>query len=211
VFGEKKTPQEMIREQKRINRRSITQLNRQVNQLRREEQKAAVEMKRLAKQGQKGAVKQMARDVVRLRKSQERFLKLRSDVESLNSAMTNAAATQKLQLAMKNVSKTMALVSNQIKLPELQESLRKYQMEAQKMEMNQEMMDDAMDNALEHDDDEEDELVEKVLEEIGLDITGALVDAPKKKITQQDAADEKEEMDEPEMHQLRARLDNLRR
>jgi charged multivesicular body protein 2A len=179
--------------------------------LRREEQKAAVEMKRLAKQGQKGAVKQMARDVVRLRKSQERFLKLRSDVESLNSAMTNAAATQKLQLAMKNVSKTMALVSNQIKLPELQESLRKYQMEAQKMEMNQEMMDDAMDNALEHDDDEEDELVEKVLEEIGLDITGALVDAPKKKITQQDAADEKEEMDEPEMHQLRARLDNLRR
>jgi len=201
----------MIREQKRINRRSITQLNRQVNQLRREEQKAAVEMKRLAKQGQKGAVKQMARDVVRLRKSQDRFLKLRSDVESLNSAMTNAAATQKLQLAMKNVSKTMALVSNQIKLPELQESLRKYQMEAQKMEMNQEMMDDAMDNALEHDDDEEDELVEKVLEEIGLDITGALVDAPKKKITQQDAADEKEEMDEPEMHQLRARLDNLRR
>jgi len=160
-------------------------------------------MKRLAKQGQMAAVKHLAKDIVRMRDTQTKFIKLKSDLRSLSIAMDSMAATQQLQTAMKNVARTMAMVSHQVKLPELQAALQKYQMEAEKMEMKQEMISDAMDDALEHDSDDEEELVQQVMDSIGLDLNEKLVDAPKK--------DKEEEVEDPMNTDLQARLNNLKR
>jgi len=203
VFGDKKTVKQIIREQKRINNRSIRDLDRELNRIKREEKKAENEMKRLAKQGQMAAVKHLAKDIVRMRDTQTKFIKLKSDLRSLSIAMDSMAATQQLQTAMKNVARTMAMVSHQVKLPELQAALQKYQMEAEKMEMKQEMISDAMDDALEHDSDDEEELVQQVMDSIGLDLNEKLVDAPKK--------DKEEEVEDPMNTDLQARLNNLKR
>ena len=77
-------------------------------------------MRRLAKQGQMEAVRHLAKDIVRMKQTQTQFIKLKSELRSLSAQMETMAATSQLQTAMKNVSKTLGMVSNQIKLPELQ-------------------------------------------------------------------------------------------
>ena len=120
VWGDKKTVKQIIREQKRINNRSIRELDRELNRIKREQKKAQNEMKRLAKQGQMQAVKHLAKDIVRMKDSETKFIKLKAELRSLSAQMDNMAATAQLQKAMKNVSRTLGTLSNQIKLPELQ-------------------------------------------------------------------------------------------
>ena len=80
----------------------------------------------------------------------------------------------------------MHAVSNRIKLPELQKSMQRYQMEMEKQNVKQELMADMMvtthqiwntilvlygkDDAFEVDEDDEDELIQKVFDEIGLEL-----------------------------------------
>merc|ERR1712113_826199 len=80
--------------------------------------------------------------------------------------------------SMKNVSKIMPVINNQIKLPELQEIMRKFDEEQMKNQLKEEMIDDMMDDALDHDIDAEDELIAKVLDEIGIEIDGDLDNVP---------------------------------
>ena len=120
ILGDKKTVKQIIREQKRINNRSIRELDRELNRIKREQKKAQNEMKRLAKQGQMQAVKHLAKDIIRMKDSETKFIKLKAELRSLSAQMDSMAATAQLQKAMKNVSRTLGTMSNQIKLPELQ-------------------------------------------------------------------------------------------
>merc|ERR1712186_45435 len=117
--------------------------------------------------------------------------------------MDSMAATAQLQKAMKNVSRTLGTMGNQIKLPELQAALQKYQMESEQMEMKQDMINDALDDALDQDSDEEDELIQKVMDEVGLDFNEKLVDAPMQK--------EEEVVEDQVDDDLQKRLNNLKR
>merc|ERR1719245_422828 len=105
-------------------------------------------------------------------------------------------------MAMKNVSRTLGTMSNQIKLPELQAALQKYQIESEQMEMKQDMINDALDDALDQDSDAEDELIQKVMDEVGLDFSEKMVDAPMKK--QREVVEENVDAD------LQKRLNNLK-
>merc|ERR1712157_277496 len=96
VFGEKKTMKQIIREQKRINNRSIRQLERELNKLKKEEKKNQIEMKRLAKQGQHTAVRHLAKDIVRIRSSQSNFIKLKGELSSLSHQMDRVQANKQL-------------------------------------------------------------------------------------------------------------------
>ena len=120
VLGDKKTIKQIIREQKRINNRSIRELDRELNRIKREQKKAQNEMKRLAKQGQMQAVKHLAKDIIRMKDTETKFIKLKAELRSLSAQMDSMAATAQLQKAMKNVSRTLGTMANQIKLPELQ-------------------------------------------------------------------------------------------
>lgn len=203
ILGDKKTVKQIIREQKRINNRSIRELDRELNRIKREQKKAQNEMKRLAKQGQMQAVKHLAKDIIRMKDSETKFIKLKAELRSLSAQMDSMAATAQLQKAMKNVSRTLGTMANQIKLPELQAALQKYQMESEQMEMKQDMINDALDDALDQDSDAEDELIQKVMDEVGLDFNSGLVDAPMAK---------KEEVVEDQVDDdLQKRLNNLKR
>merc|ERR550517_1296497 len=112
-------------------------------------------------------------------------------------------AQEQMQSAMKNMSKLMHAVSNRIKLPELQKSMQRYQMEMEKQNVKQELMADMMDDAFEVDEDDEDELIQKVFDEIGLELGAQLEDAPKKQTEPAQV--------ETEDDNLEARLNNLKR
>ena len=85
-----------------------------------EKTKAQNEMKRLAKQGQMESVRHLAKDIVRMKKSESQFIKMKAELRSLSMQMETMSATSQLQTSIRTVSRMMGMISNQIKLPELQ-------------------------------------------------------------------------------------------
>ena len=205
IFGEKKTVKQIIREQKRINNRSIRQLNRELNKIKREEKKNQMEMKRLAKQGQLQGVRALAKDIVRMRQTQNNFIKLKCELSSLSHQMDTMQANKQLMDSMKNISKIMPVINNQIKLPELQKIMQKFDEEQMKSQLKQEMISDAMDDALDNDIDAEDELIAKVLDEIGIEMDSNLDNVPNKKLENKNVnIDNDDELDQDLQNRLNA-------
>eukprot|EP01083_Nonionella_stella_P089432 249517_1 len=182
LFGEKKTTKQIIREQNRINNRSIRELDRSLNNMKQQEKKDQIEMKRLAKQGQMAAIKATAKNIVRMRQHQNKIVKLRCELRSVSHQMDSMQANAQLMKAMKNVSQIMPQINKQMQLPELQKVMQQYDQEQMNMQIKQEMVDDAMEMALDHDSDDENELIQQVLDEIGIEVDQGLDDAPKNKL-----------------------------
>jgi len=139
VFGEKKTAKEIVKEQKRLVNRSIRQLEREINGLKREEKKLILNIKKDAKANQLSAVKIMAKDLVRIRKQQTKFLNLTAQLRAISLQMTTVQSINTMSESIKKVSKAMTKLNAQIKLPELQKAINTFVKESEKMEMKQEV------------------------------------------------------------------------
>ncbi|KAL0337233.1 UNVERIFIED_CONTAM: Vacuolar protein sorting-associated protein 21 [Sesamum calycinum] len=212
LFGKKKTTAELMRENKRMLDKSIRELERERQGLQTQEKKLILEIKKSAKQGQMGAIKVMAKDLIRTRHQIEKFYKLKSQLQDIEVNTCNGEA-------MKGVALAMGQINKQMNLPLLHKIMQEFEMQNEKMELTSEVMADAIDDALEGDEEEEEteELVNQVLDEIGIDINSELVDAPsstvaapaaKKKVPQVEASGNDDCGIDSE---LQARLDTLRR
>lgn len=222
LFGKKKTPAEMLRENKRMLDKSIRELDRERSALQAQEKKLIAEIKKMAKQNQMGAVKVMAKDLVRTRHSVTKFYGLKSQLQGVSLRMQTLKSTQAMADAMRGVTKAMSVMNKQLNLPALQNIMREFEKQNEKMESTTEVMGDAIDDAFAEEDEEEEseELVNQVLDELGCNMDTQLVDAPSGKVGV--AAQEKapERVAEPAMAEgggggidddLQARLDNLRK
>ncbi|CAI8613980.1 unnamed protein product [Vicia faba] len=219
IFGKRKTPAELLRENKRMLDKSIREIERERQGLQTQEKKLIAEIKKSAKQGQMGAVRVMAKDLVRTRHQIEKFYKLKSQLQGVSLRIQTLKSTQAMGEAMKGVTKAMGQMNRQMNLPNLQKIMQDFERQNEKMELTMEVMGDAIDDALEGDEEEEetDDLVNQVLDEIGIDINQELVNAPssavaapaaKTKVPQaESAAPDDGGIDSD----LQARLDNLRK
>ncbi|KAJ6427336.1 hypothetical protein OIU84_022850 [Salix udensis] len=220
LFGKRKTPAELLRENKRMMDKSIREIERERQALQAQEKKLIVEIKKNAKQGQMGAVRVMAKDLIRTRHQIEKFYKLKSQLQGVALRIQTLKSTQAMGEAMKGVTKAMGQMNRQMNLPSLQKIMQEFERQNEKMEMTSEVMGDAIDDALEGDEEEEEteDLVNQVLDEIGIGINNELVNAPsaavsvpavKNKVAQAESTGTHEDggIDDD----LQARLDNLRR
>ncbi|KAL9314637.1 hypothetical protein ACSQ67_020089 [Phaseolus vulgaris] len=296
IFGKRKTPAELLRENKRMLDKSIREIERERQGLQAQEKKLILEIKKSAKQGQmsynflvlcsvlfvtdtcgliltlnsigdpmlrqdhinvildglpddfdtlscpslsyqctvwtfsvirqvnttdsEGAVRVMAKDLVRTRHQVEKFYKLKSQLQGVSLRIQTLKSTQAMGEAMKGVTKAMGQMNRQMNLPSLQKIMQEFERQNEKMELTSEMMGDAIDDALEGEEDEEEteDLVSQVLDEIGIDINQELVNAPssavaapaaKTKVAQVETTgnDDGGGIDSD----LQARLDNLRK
>lgn len=131
------------------------------------------------------------------------------------------SALQGTTHAMKAMAKTM-------NLPKLNQIMMEYTKESEKMEMTQEMIGETIDDVMDADQDEEEEdkIVGQVLDEIGIDLTGAVPEAPVTQAPQPVAAKAApaavvpppapvaaggDDGNDSAMSDLEARLNNLRR
>ncbi|CAO1943887.1 unnamed protein product, partial [Urochloa humidicola] len=180
IFGKKKTPAELLRENKRMLDKSIREIERERQGLQTQEKKLINEIKKVAKQGQMGAVKVMAKDLIRTRHQITKFYALKSQLQGVSLRIQTLKSTQAMGEAMKGVTKAMGQMNRQMNLPALQKIMREFEMQNERMEMVSEVMNDAIDDALEGDEEEEEteELVNQVLDEIGIDVNSELVKAP---------------------------------
>lgn len=197
---------EVIRDQKRMVERSVRALERDRANLERDEKKLIMDIKKQAKANQMKSVKIMAKDLVRIRKHQEKFVNLTAQLRAISLQMTSMASTQALTESMKKVTRSMMALNSQVNLPQLQKVMQEFAKQSEQMEMKQEMVGDALGDAMDGEEDEKetDEIVNQVLDEIGVSLQDGLVDVPGSKIKQQENVKE-EQADKA----LEARLNNL--
>eukprot|EP01083_Nonionella_stella_P074001 200486_1 len=207
AFGKRKTIKEIIREQKRMVDRSIRQLDRERKKQEMEEKKLIQEMKKLAEKNQLKSVRIMAKDLVRIRKSQEKFVGLVAHLRGLSLKMQENASVAALTESMRNCTKSMYALNKTMNLPQLQKIMMEFEKQSEQLDMKQEVMGDALDDALgdEEDEEEENEALQKICDEIGIGLNEQLIDAPQNK----QKAEEKEVVSEDA--ELEARLRNLQR
>ncbi|KAL5706359.1 hypothetical protein ACHQM5_024538 [Ranunculus cassubicifolius] len=218
LFGKRKTPEDILRENKRMIGKSIREIDKERQGLQNQEKKLILEIKKSAKQGQMGAVKIIAKDLIRTRHQVEKFYKLKSQLQGVALRIQTLKSTYAMGEAMKGVTKAMRQMNRQMNLPSLQKIMMDFERQNEKMEMTSEVMGDAIDDALEGDEEEEEteELVSQVLDEIGVNINNELLNAPASAVTapaanNKVAAQAEATEDGGIDNDLHARLDNLRR
>merc|ERR1712216_643467 len=185
LFQKKKTPSEILREHKRTLDKSIRELDRERTQMQNQEKKLTLEIKRTAKANQLGAVKVMAKDLVRTRHSITKFYALKSQLQGVSLRMQTLKSSQAMADAMRGVTTAMKSMNTKLNLPSLQNILKEFEKQNEKMEMTTEVMGDAVDDAFAVDDEEEEteELVNAVLDELGCNVGAELIPAPAGKVS----------------------------
>ncbi|CBY08846.1 unnamed protein product [Oikopleura dioica] len=211
LFGKKKTPAQMMRENQRLLQRAMRDLDRERAAMEKQEQKIIADIKKMAKKNEMGTVKIMAKDLVRTRNTCKKFMLMRANIQGVSLKMTTIKSQHAMSEAMKGVTRAMGRMNKQMNLPQIQKIMQQFEKESEIMDMKEEMMNDVMDDAMGASDDEEESenLVNKVLDELGLENmaeVGAIPSAvgePAPAQTEEPSAD----LDAD----LEARLNNLRR
>lgn len=190
------TPAERLRKHQRSLEKTQRELDRERVKLENQEKKLIQDIKKSAKNGQMGACKIQAKDLVRTRRYIEKFYSMRTQLQAISLRIqvclfriswgvlrqkTDACIYQtvrtneQMMQAMKGATGVLGSMNRNMNLPALQRIAMEFEKENDIMDQRQEMMDDAIDDVTGLEDEEEgDEIVDQVLEEIGVDLKNAV-------------------------------------
>eukprot|EP01138_Halocafeteria_seosinensis_P000442 gb/GECG01000456.1/.p1 GENE.gb/GECG01000456.1/~~gb/GECG01000456.1/.p1 ORF type:complete len:241 (+),score=55.39 gb/GECG01000456.1/:1-723(+) len=176
----KPTLEEQIRENKKQIRRGIREIDRERTRMERQKKQLEQDMRRYAKEGQTGPVRVMAKDYVRTKNNIDKFYNMRSQLQGVQTQIQTMSSTEAMSRAMQGATQAMIRMSKQMNMPQLQNVIRQFQMNSEKMEMGQEMMGDAIDDVMEEEGDEEEqeEMVSQVLSELNISTMQEAPSAP---------------------------------
>jgi charged multivesicular body protein 2A len=155
------------RENKRLLDKSVRELDRERSSLINQEKKLFAEIKRLAGQNLLGAVKVMAKDLVRTRRSITKFYGLKSQLQAVSLRMQTLKTTKAMADAMCGVTRAMRSMHRQLNVPSLNNIMLEFERHNEIMENATDVLGDVVDDAVVADGDEEEseELVGQVLDE----------------------------------------------
>ncbi|ELU07506.1 hypothetical protein CAPTEDRAFT_158252 [Capitella teleta] len=211
LFGKKKTPQEVLRQNQRALNKAMRDLDRERQRLEQQENKIKIDIKKMANQGQMDAVKIMALDLVRTRNYVKKFIVMKANIQAVSLKLQTLKCTDTMAQAMKGVTKAMVAMNKQLKLPQIQKIMMEFEKQTEIMEMKEEMMNDVIDDTMgeENDEEESEAIVGQVLNELGLQLGEEVSELPGagKKDKSPEGAEGISDADAD----LEARLENLRR
>ncbi|TGO54468.1 hypothetical protein BOTNAR_0266g00010 [Botryotinia narcissicola] len=84
AFGKRMTPAERLRKHQRSLEKTQRELDRERTKLENQEKKLIQEIKKSAKNGQMGAAKIQAKDLVRIRRYVEKFYSMRTQLQAIS-------------------------------------------------------------------------------------------------------------------------------
>eukprot|EP01125_Pyxidicula_operculata_P002483 TRINITY_DN12343_c0_g1_i1.p1 TRINITY_DN12343_c0_g1~~TRINITY_DN12343_c0_g1_i1.p1 ORF type:complete len:221 (-),score=43.19 TRINITY_DN12343_c0_g1_i1:203-865(-) len=180
LFGKKLTPKEIIREHQRTINKSIREMDRERSRLQRQETKLIADIKKSAREGQMGAAKIMAKDLVRTRKYVEKMYKMKTQLQAVSLRIQTIKSQNAMAEAMKGVTRAMMRMNRAINLPSLQALMIEFQKQTEIMNIKEETIGETMDDMWEESGEEEEteEVINQVLDEIGIKLETELVDTP---------------------------------
>ncbi|KAM4880998.1 charged multivesicular body protein 2a-like [Sylvia borin] len=174
--------EELLRQNQCALARAVRELDRKRQKLEAQEKKIIVDIKKMAKQGQMDAVRVMAKDLVRMRRYVRKFIAMRANVQGVALRVQTLKSNSAMASAMRGVTRAMATMNRQLKLPQIQRILLEFQKQSELMDMKEELMNDAIDDALGDEDESitprSDAVVSQVLDELGLNLTDELATLP---------------------------------
>lgn len=182
LFGRTVTPAERLRQHQRSLAKAQRELDRERTKLEQQEKKLVGDIKRSAKAGQLNACKIMAKDLVRTRRYVQKFYQMRTQLQAVGLRIQTLRSNQQMADAMRGATRAMGAMNRGMNLPQIQRIMNEFEKESATMDMKEEMMsdavDDVMDEGLEDEEVEGDLILKQVLEEIGVDLSQQLTDAP---------------------------------
>ncbi|PSR75119.1 hypothetical protein PHLCEN_2v9304 [Hermanssonia centrifuga] len=193
LFGRTVTPAERLRQHQRALAKAQRELDRERTKLEQQEKKLVGDIKRSAKAGQlvritvpkspsENACKVMAKDLVRTRRYVQKFYQMRTQLQAVGLRIQTLRSNQQMAEAMRGATRAMGAMNRGLNLPQIQRIMREFEKESATMDMKEEMMsdavDDVMDEGLEDEEEEGDKILRQVLDEIGVDLSQQLTDAP---------------------------------
>ncbi|XP_014258467.1 charged multivesicular body protein 2a [Cimex lectularius] len=184
LFGKKLTPEQMLRKNQTALNRAMRDLDRERSRMEQQEKKIISDIKKSANEGQMEAVKIMAKDLVRTRRYEKKFMLMRANIQAVSLKIQTLRSQNAMAQAMKGVTKAMQNMNRQLNLPQIQRILQEFEKQSEMMDMKEEVMNDAIDDAMEDEGDEEesDQIVSQVLDELGLQLKDALPGLPSESI-----------------------------
>lgn len=204
----KKTVDDVIKEQNKELRGTQRQITRDRTALEKQEKQLEMEIKKMAKTGNRDACKVLAKQLVQVRKQKTRTYAVSSKVTSMSTQTKLMNSNMKMAGAMATTTKTMQAVNKKMDPQKTMQTLQNFQKETAKMDMTEEMMNDTLDEIFEDSGDEEEsqDIVNQVLDEIGIEISGKMAHAPSAARKQPNAATSKADgiSDEEIERQLKA-------
>ncbi|KAI4184379.1 MAG: hypothetical protein L6R41_004771 [Letrouitia leprolyta] len=179
AFGKRMTPQERLRKHQRALEKTQRELDRERIKLENQEKKLVQDIRKSAKNGQMGACKIQAKDLVRTRRYIDKFYSMRTQLQAISLRIQTVRSNEQMMQSMKGATSLLGSMNRQMNLPALQRIAMEFEKENDVMDQRQEMMDDAIDDVTGLEDEEEgDEVVNKVLDEIGVDLGQAMGETP---------------------------------
>lgn len=215
LFGRRKTPEEMLRQNQRALNKAMRDLDRERAKMEQQEKKIINDIKKMAKENQMDAVKIMAKDLVRTRRYVKKFILMRANIQAVSLKIQTLRSQNAMAQAMKGVTKAMQNMNKQLNLPQIQKIMQEFEKQSEIMDMKEEILNDAIDDAMGDEDDEEesDAIVTQILDELGLDLSDKLKELPNTGGTLSTAASASAKATPvaDADADLQARLENLRR
>jgi len=180
LFGHKPT----VKEQMRANEKELRKVGRDVerdrSKLEREEKSLENEIKKAAKAGNKQVCTVLAKQLVQLRKQKTRSYAAGSRIQATSSMNKGMAANVKMVEAMGATTKVMGDMNKVMNPQAMAKTMQDFEVANTKMGMTEEIMNDTLDDIMNEsgDEEEEDAIVNQVLDEIGIEVSGKLSEAP---------------------------------
>ena len=189
------TPQERLRKHQRALEKTQRELDRERVKLENQEKKLIQDIKKSAKNGQMGACKIQAKDLVRTRRYFvyhkdstflrfliggscryiQKFYQMRTQLQAVSLRIQTVRSNEQMMQSMKGATSLLGSMNRSMNLPALQRIAMEFEKENDIMDQRQEMMDDAIDDVTGLEDEEEgDQVVNEVLDEIGIDLGQAV-------------------------------------
>jgi len=214
LFGRKKTPEELLRENQRTLNKAIRELDRERMKMEQQEKKLIADIKKQAKDGQLDSVKIMAKDLVRTRKYIKKFILMKANIQAVSLKVQTLRSQNAMASAMKGVTRALQSMNRQMNLPQIQKIMQEFEKQSDIMDMKEDMMNEVMDDAMgdEEDEEESEQIVNQVLDEIGVSMNQQIGELPSTNtgVKATDSAKVPTAVADADAD-LQARLDNLRR
>ncbi|KHN72592.1 Charged multivesicular body protein 2a [Toxocara canis] len=215
LFGRRKTPAEMLRQNQRALNKAMRELDRERSRLEMQEKKIIADIKKMARMNQMDSVKVMAKDLVRTRRYVKKFIMMKANIQAVSLKVQTLKSQDAMAQAMKGVTRAMQSMNKQLNLPQIQKIMMEFERQSEIMDMKEEMMGEAIDDAIadEGDEEESEAIVTQVLDELGIQMNEELGALPTAHGTLAPAEDKKQPsaaLSDADAD-LQARLENLRR
>lgn len=180
LFGKKVSPAEQMRQQNRNLRKAQRDIEKDRRDLERQEKQLELEIKKAAKEGNKQVCTVLAKQLVQVRKQKARTYTASSKVQAVGAQSKTMHANVKLADAMATTAKTMGEVNKNIKPQDIARTMQEFEKQTTKMGMTEEIVDDTLNSILDEsgDEEEQDAIVNQVLDEIGIEVSGKMANAP---------------------------------